>query len=444
MATKKKDDVVIQANHKYSFKVTPDGVRLAPDPNNREITIIHAYPLVADFPNGVIPDEVNPRSHDRMPSRIATVIEESIITAPEEFHLRNRGITILAERATYNSETQELTFNCPNPAIYGVVDGATTDRVLAKVKVAALKEQLRKHEEEKIVAEVPPFMEKARVHVEILTGDIGEGLVPLASARNTSIQVKEFALENLGGGFDWLKNAFASTEFAGRIKYRENDPQPVDIREILGLLTLFHAKWNKDKREPIVAYSSKGRVLEYYQSAEWRPGFEALMLVAPDILRLYDHIHVSFPAQYEAYKTSIGSKARFGLRKEVKVKEKGVFVLPLTQQKTQFLIPDGWIYPILAAFRMLLRYSDTGPATWHLAPISFFDSIGASLVADVVDESEAMNRNPVAVGRARPLWNSLRKSVEMRRLNIEAGTEIETLVDNLQGEQEPDKNGAQS
>lgn len=430
-------------NHKYSFKVSPNSVRFAPDPNNKEIIIIHAYPLVNDFPNGVIPDDVNPRSHEKLPSNISGLIEESLITSPEEFHLRNRGITVLAEKASYDEETQTLTFTCPNPNVFGVVDGATTDRTLARVKLAAQKEMTQaasEKDKEKPKEETPPPMiynslVNARVHVEILTGDIGEELVPLASARNTSVQVKEFALENLAGGFDFLKAALGKTEFASRIKYRENDPQPVDIREILGLLTMFHFKWNKEKKEPVEAYSSKGRVLQYYQSEEWRPGYESLVNVAPDILRLYDHIQVTFPAQYEAYKASIGSKARFGMRKEVKVKQKGVFTLPLTQQTTPYLVPDGWIYPTLAAFRMLLNQRDNFKSTWHLDPIKFFDQIGTSLVADVVDESDAMNRSATAVGRARPLWNSLRKSVEMRRLNIEAGVDIEHLVDTRQAEQ---------
>lgn len=441
----KQQEKADQPNHKYSFKIESGSVVLSPDPNNREITIIHAYPLIRDFPNGVIPDDVNPRSHDRLPSRLADVIEETLITDPAEFHLRNRGITILAEKAMYDVESQTLSFICPNPAIYGVVDGATTDRVLARYKLNLEKErqQIEKEAAEQTVKldddkpreETPP-LDLARVHVEILTGDIGEGLVPLASARNTSIQVKEFALENLGGGFDWLKSAFEKTEFADRIKYRENDPQPVDIREVLALLTMFHTNWNKEKREPIVAYSSKGRVLEHYRYEDWRPGYESLRTVAPDILRLYDHIHMNFPTVYEAYKAGLGSRARFSLRKEVRVKDKGFFTLPLTQQKSQYLVPDGWIYPILGAFRMLLKQQDGRQSKWHLDPIKFFDDIGASLVADVVDESEALNRNPTATGRARPLWNSLRKSVEMRRLNIESGTVVENLLDNREGTKE--------
>lgn len=441
----------IRPNHKYSFKIEADGVQLAPDPNNKEITIIHAYPLIRDFPNGLIPDDVNPRSHDKLPSRLADVIEESLQTAPEEFHLRNRGITILAEKAVYNPETETLSFNCPNPTIYGVVDGATTDRVIARFKQNIEKEkQLDKSDktdkmdkkegpDDKTQNESQTALLTARVHVEILTGDIGEGLVPLASARNTSIQVKEFALDNLGGGFDWLKSAFQETEFADRIKYRENDPQPVDVREILALLTLFHMNWNKEKREPIIAYASKGRVLDHYRYEDWRPGYESLKIVAPDILRLYDHIHVSFPTVYETYKAGIGSKARFSLRKEVRVKDKGFFTLPLTQQKSQYLVPDGWIFPILGAFRMLLHQAENIESQWYLDPVKFFDDIGPSLVADVVDESEAMNRNPSAVGKARPLWNSLRKSVEMRRLNIEAGQQVESLIDQKRDEKLTEK-----
>src|SRR6267154_2075185 len=130
--TENETPVVVQT-HKYSFKIPPNGVRVSIDPNHKDISIIHAYPLIADFPSGSIPDDVNPRSHDRLPSRLAQVIEDSLIEAPDEFHLRNRGITILADRATYDERTNILEFRCPNPASYGVVDGATTDRTLARV-----------------------------------------------------------------------------------------------------------------------------------------------------------------------------------------------------------------------------------------------------------------------------------------------------------------------
>lgn len=413
--TKRKDET------EYSIHTARGTVSVMSDPHNPKLNIIHAYVPIRNFPTGQVPDDINPRSHDKLPSRLAVTIEESLKEAPSYFHLLNRGILVLADKASYDSQKEILTFTVTSTEQNGLVDGATTDRVLARVK-----SEIPEFDKLKVEA-IPEFLQDSAVHLEIISGDIDSMLVDLASARNTSVQVKEFALENLGGGFDWLKEAIGESEFNNRIRFRENDPQPVDVRQVLGLLTLFHPKWNQDKREPIIAYSNKGEVLDNYRSDEWKHGYEVLRPITVDILRLYDYIQVNFQKVYEQYKSGIGSKARLGSRREVQFKEKTLYTLPLSQQKTQYRIPDGWIYPILGSFRMLVKHNTE--VTWYFDPFKFFDDIGASLVADVVEESDAMGGNAAAVGKARPLWNNLRKSVEMRRLNLEGGAPIEVIVE---------------
>jgi hypothetical protein len=100
--------------------------------------------------------------------------------------------------------------------------------------------------------EIPSNLKEAFVHLEVISGGLNEMLVPLTRARNTSNQVKEFAIENLGGGFDWLKEVIENSQFRGRVRYRENDPEPVDVRTVLGILTLFHPKWNELGKEPVI------------------------------------------------------------------------------------------------------------------------------------------------------------------------------------------------
>lgn len=63
------------------------------------------------------------------------------------------------------------------------------------------------------------------------------------------MQVKEFSLEDLGHGFDWLKKVLEHSELMGRVRYRENEPKPVDVRTVLALLTLFHPQWEIDDKD---------------------------------------------------------------------------------------------------------------------------------------------------------------------------------------------------
>jgi hypothetical protein len=402
----------------FRFKVSPTLVRSFVDPHNPELHIHHAYVPVRSFPNGKISDEVNPRRHEKLVGRVPKAIEQTLRDNPKSFHNFNRGLLLVAQKAWYDNKTETLHAVITSEELGGLADGATTDRVIGNVKRAVSKAEFEALTE----SEVPEFLRNAYVHVEIISGDLGDMIVPLTGARNTSNQVKEFALEDLGGGFDWLKEVIESSPLKGRVRYRENDQQPVDVRTILALLTLFHPKWNEDGREPVVAYTSKGAVLEYYRNKEWKRGYETLNPVVVDTLRLYDYVHVHFDDQYEEYKkNSAGTGSKLGKRKEVTYREGKYFALPLTGMRTKYLIPDGWLYPLLASFRMLLDFpkDGRGKVRWVVpGPEQFFDKHGHELVGLVVEQSENLGRNPNATGKSRPLWSTLRTHMELHRFKL--------------------------
>jgi len=406
----------IPSVREFRFKVSQDNIRSFRDPHNPELHIHHAYIPVRTFAHGKLPDEVNPRSHENLAGRVPEAIEASLKENPKWFHLWNRGLLVIAQRAWYDNKTQTLHIVINSVEEGGLADGATTDRVIAKAKRAVSAADFDSLSE----AEIPENLKNAHVHVEIISGDIGDTLVQLTGARNTSTQVKEFALENLGGGFEWLKDVLEASEFRGRIRYRENDSQPVDIRTVLGLITLFHPKWVELGKEPLIAYTSKGQILDYYRDAGWRPGFEMLAPVVADILKLYDYIHVNFPDQYEKYKKALGTGQKLGARNEVRYGKGRLFKLPLTESQTKYFISDGWLYPLLGAFRMLLSFPRArGEVKWITDPFEFYDGNGQEFVADVVEQSESLGRNPNATGKSRPLWNNLRTKMELHRLKLE-------------------------
>lgn len=404
--------------HEYRFKVSPDNVRSFKDPQNEFLHIHHLYVRVSTFQHGKLPDSVNPRSHEKLSGRVPEAIEESLKDRPTWFHLLNRGLLVIAQKAWFDNKTQVFHVVINSPEEGGLADGATTDRVLAKAKGAVSLADFDKLTEDELAPY--PHLRDAFVHVEVISGDLGEMLVPLTGARNTSNQVKEFALENLGGKFDWLKEALEDSQIRGRIRYRENDPEPVDVRTVLGLLTMFHSKWNELKKEPVIAYTSKGSILDYYRDEDWIDGYMDLAPVAVDILTLYDYIHVHFQEQYEKYKAGLGTGSKLGRRTEVRFAENGKrpFTLPLTRQTTRYFIPDGWLYPLLGSFRMLLDFptNGKGKVKWAIDPQAMFEQHGDEFVADVVEQSESLGRNAQSTGKSRPLWNNLRQKMELRRL----------------------------
>lgn len=405
------------APKEYRLPVQQDQIRSIKDPYNNELTIIHAFVKVRDLPNGQIPDKINPRSHEvvRMETRIPQAITASLTDTPEIFHLINRGCLVLAKKAWYDNQTRTLHFLVESPEQNGMVDGATTDRVLAKLKEQVSKADFPTLKEE----EIPDHLKEAYVHLEIIAGDTNDDLrLKLADARNTSEQVKAFSLEDLGGGYDWLKEIIEKSEFKGKVRYRENEPKPVDIRVVLGLLTLFHPYWNEKKSDPIIAYTAKGTVIDNYRDEAWKKGYEKLAPVVVDILKLYDYIHVEFNDAYRAAYASknVSGSSKLGLRREVKYisKAEKAKELPITGARTQYVLTDGWLYPLLASLRVLLAWpkSGKGDVRWVVEPFKFFKENGPDLVYDLVEQSEELGRNPNATGKSRRVWSGLRIRVE--------------------------------
>ncbi len=402
--------------HVFRFHVSEDHVRSIADPTNPKIKIHHAYLPVLEYKREMLPDDVNPRSHEELTGRVPRAIETSVASAPGDFHLLNRGILILANSCVYNNNTKMLEVTIDSPQDGGIADGGTTDRVLARMLDSATLKYQELTEQQMIES-----LKSAFVHVEIISGDYSSKLVPLAGARNTSNQVKEFALDNLDHKFDWLKEKIESSALAGRIRYRENDPQPVDIRTVLAIMTMFHPKWELDQKEPVVAYSGKGGILSYFRDDEWLPGYRQLKDVVVDILELFDHVQANFQIQYVAFNKQMkDSGAKFGKRREVSVIQGKAKVLDLTETEVNYRVPDGWLYPVVASMRMLLNFpGDDGPASWAMDPFTYFDTWGYELVGDVMEQSAAYGFNPQTVGKSRPVWSGLRGKVKLKRLELE-------------------------
>lgn len=397
----------------YRIPVSQEHIRSIKDPHLSEITTHHAIVKVRDLPNGRIPDTINPRSHEvvKMTSRVPEAIESALEESPELFHLLNRGCLILAKKAWYNNQNKMLHFIIESENEHGMVDGATTDRVLAKLKGEVSNADFYSLKEN----EIPQHFRDAYIHLEIIAGDLEQDMrIKLAGARNTSEQVKEFSLEDLKGNFDWLKDILEKSKFRGKIRYRENEPKPIDIRVVLALLTLFHPQWLKLNRDPIVAYTGKGAALDLYTDKEtgWPEGYEKLAPVVVDILELYDHIHVKFQ---QAYRDAYGVGTKLGARKgvtyiETKAKARE---LPLSGMRTQYVLPDGWLYPLLASFRTLLVWpkNGRGSVTWAKNPFDLFSLKGSELVYFLVERHEELGRNANATGKSKGVWSGLRDKV---------------------------------
>jgi hypothetical protein len=324
--------------------------------------------------------------------------------------LLNRGITISAREVEYDTKTQILSLVFPDPSDdYGIIDGGHTYGVIKKNLLPYLQSPQK-----------PGFFD-AQVKLEVLVNVDTDLIVDLARARNTSAQVRDESLANLEGKFDWIKEVFSKTAFADRIAYRENEEdKPLDIRDIIALMTLFHPGYAKGDNPPILGYSSKGSCLKMFRDDEQQKDYQRLRPIMVDILRFYDYVQKRFENLYRDVcgisairaenggKDHAGSgkkKTRLGGVSEVKQIKDG-FPLYYYGDTAHYRFPDGWLYPVVAAHRALISYK--GPAvSWKVDPFKFFDLYGKSLVAITLEASKAAGRNPMAVGKNKNHWVQL-------------------------------------
>jgi len=403
------------------------------DSRKRATLVYHLYPTLLEWVGRILPDGVNPRSHDPecLKSPVAKKIEQTIIDKPEDFYLANRGSTIIAEEVNFDAKTGEVEIVIVDTDNQGLADGATTDAVLAKVQTQMAREltdnkganyaewlESIKNNNKIDMSKVPEVLRNGRIHLEVFVGlDGRERIANLVEGRNTSRQVKGWSMADFKQEFDWLKEVIDAEKspFAGKIGYEENSGKPLTVLDVLSILTLFHPEFDqkdemgKDKA-PVVAYANKGRMDKRLEDETLRAGYKKLAPLIPDILQLHDYVYAGFEAAYEA---AFGQKARLGKRDGVKSYLMGQpLELELTGLKSNYLIPSGFIFPLLASFRALVVYRGDKTA-WKLDPFAFWDQHGKELVMELMEQVEGQGGNPNVAGKKKLVYTALNNKAKI-------------------------------
>ena len=392
------------------FRVGKDHVRKFEFPNGESLHIYHLYPTLADWLGKEIPDDVNPRSHDMdmIGSSVAKDICDTIQNHPKDFLLANRGATVIADSLRFDPNRSEVEITISDPDIHGLADGATSDAVIELVQRTAAGDRSFKS---LVYEEIPEYLKQARFHVEVIVGIINrERIGVLARGRNTSRQVKSWSLADFGGAFDWIREILGQegSIFKDRIGYEENAGKQVNILDVLSLMTLFSREWDDKaagmkRKAPTVAYSSKGRMDARLQDQKLGPYYQALAPVIQDILRLHDYVYAGFE---DAYKSAMGG-GKLGRRRGVESRPDNPIQLPLTGSTSNYEIPNGYTFPLLAAFRALVEYDADEKAKWKLSPFEFFDRHGAELASVLIEQVDNLGGNPALAGKSRAVYTSL-------------------------------------
>lgn len=347
--------------------------------------------------------EINPRD-PKLTSGVSKKISESLREHPQMFLIKNRGLTVLVERAEFDNVSNYLTLEVSNKEMHGLLDGGHTYEVI-KDYLSSL------NPDEKDSC-------PAMIKLEILEG-IAERdeAVNIVEARNTSTQVKEQSLQDLQKKFELIKEVLKDEPYSSRIAYKEFElaedggKKDIDIREILSFLLCFDVEeFGPKKNHPIKAYSAKASSIRHFTENEER--MKKYVKLLPEILKLRDTIHEELP---DAYNKESGGK--FGRLTGVeKSSRKGQTELVFLNKTTDVNIPNGYIYPILASFRFLVGIDEKdNQCFWKMNPFEVWQSLKGTL-AEIVGHQAKEFRNANKLGKDATTWRSCYDAVTIEVL----------------------------
>lgn len=354
---------------------------------------------VKDIPDN-FPMETNPREQ-KMTTNVAKKIKESLLNTSElNFYLLNRGILLSAKDASYSNYSNEITISFEDCEVHGNVDGGHTYRTILQYR-----DQLDRGQQ--------------YVKIEILTGIEGF-FQSLAAARNRSVPVQDKSIAELEDRFDIIKNTLANESYISRVFFKENDTGDIDVADLLALLNMFNiARYNGMASFPINSYSSKKKCIDLYIADHKQYGeseenpYVKMSSIMPDIFHLYDAIEVGMNNFYRQKNPG----GRYGLTKGVQVpKPSQEFHSKFLHNTLDAASPNGFIYPILGAFRALVEEQD-GQYRWKKNPFTVLEKIGADLVESTVSMSRSLGNNPQSVGKEPNLWKTLYMTVAFEAIS---------------------------
>lgn len=367
--------------------------------NNAEMYVMICD--IKDIPKD-IPMETNPREQN-LNTGVAKKIRTSLINErSHNFYLLNRGLTISAKSVKYDNKNDLVTVEFEDLEVHGNIDGGHTYKII-------LEEQ-----------ENLDFGEQF-VKLEILTG-VEDIFQELATARNTSVQVQDKSIAELENRFNIIKNAIVKEPYSHNIYFRENEKGEIDVADIIAILNLFNIDKYPNKNEnPIISYTGKGQCIKNYISTHKEFGdtnqnpYIKMQNIIPDIFKLYDHLEKNMRKYYS---NGVSNK-KYGAITGVVSKKDGKisFKTKFYQEDIDYLTPNGFIYPILGAFRALLKEEDN-KYFWKKDPIKVMDNIGAELVSNTISMSRELGNNPNATGKNKTLWMNLYMIVCMELVDL--------------------------
>lgn len=386
-----------------SFRKIPNPYYLSDEKYIKDAEMYYIICDVKDVPIN-IPMDTNPREQ-KLTTAVAKKIRNSLTNpGASNFYLLNRGLLLSAEKVTFNSKSDTVSVIFADANVHGDIDGGHTYRIIQECQ-----------------SELDYGQQY--VKIEILTG-VEDMFQELASARNTSTQVQDKSIAELYNRFEIIKQAIKNESFANEVFFEENADGTVDVSDILALLNLFNVDRYPELNDyAIVSYNGKKQCIDYYikqhiENAETLANpYVKMSKIMVDIFKLYDQLELN---ARDYYSGGIPGKKYGSVTGITKKKEgKPSFKTKFYKNSTDYLTPNGFLMPIMGAFRALVDVDENGYYYWKKNPFEIMNKLGADLMESTVDMSRTLGNNPNATGKNKQLWKNLYMCVAMETMHKE-------------------------
>ncbi|EOW9442536.1 AIPR family protein [Vibrio cholerae] len=388
------------------FKMITEDYRVLKIPNgpSSKAKLGTLFTKVEELPDDLrLWTDVNPRSPkmskaDKLSGQVARSIVRTLEEEPEKFAIKNLGIYLLVESVESKrivGDQHEVKVTLSNPEQHGIVNGGHTFQAIRQV------------------IENGNYNGGANVRLHLYQNIDRELIVDLAEGLNKNLQVTDTSLQNLQNKFDSIKRAMQGKKGENEIAYSDGEIGSVDVLEVIHLMSLLNlTQYPSSEKHPNDIFGSKQKVLKRYcEDLELKnSAFNILIPHVFEILKLSDEIKKECAKITSLYKIkNTDDKNRVGSKEH---KRKAIF----SDGEIGGLIPQGWLYPMMAAFRANISLSEwkKGNFQWLVEPSILLPQVINELTDKVTALHKDNKNKPAEVGRKATAYELCYASIFMR------------------------------
>lgn len=382
------------------LNVRADEFRSHPIPGVKGAKVGSCYVSAADLVDQLHLDEwlkVNPRVPSRnakgvLSGHVVKGIQDTLREDPQDFALKCLGLFLLVEEMEHErmpGGRGELRLTLSDPDCHGLCNGG---HAYAAIRDFADREGTEAAED-------------AYVRIHIYQGVPAEKVIEIAEGMNRSKQVDDPSLADLAGYFADIRSVMDGRTGYDQIAYHQGQDGAYYITDIVRVLMFFNKDRFDDKKHPHTLYrQQKVMVRQFKEDCDKSPSSMKDILIPklPDFLKLADNIckvtpdaalKLSPPFEFGRMKVDPKKRTRAGS------KEHRNTPLYFIGDTMDYKVANGWLMPMLAAFRANLQWNRAeGVCEWREPIDELLDEVIRDLVRICVQEHKD-GAKPDEIGR---------------------------------------------